>query len=175
MHIASFNLIPGFHLDKEALIASFLTKEVNIPDEYLDFTNIFLEEKVLVQPECTKLNEHPINLKDGKQLPYRPIYSLGPVKLENLKIYIEIYLKIGFIWPSKSLANVSIFFNKKLDGSFCLCVNYRGFNNLIIKNQYPLPLIGESFNRLGQAKRFTELDLISTYHQMRIKKAITGK
>ena len=39
----------------------------------------------------------------------------------------------------------------------------------MIKNQYPLPLIAESLDWLGQAKKFTQLDLTSAYHQMRIK------
>ena len=40
----------------------------------------------------------------------------------------------------------------------------------MIKNQYPLPLIGELLDRLGRAKRFIQLDLTSVYHQMRIRK-----
>ncbi len=47
-------------------------------------------------------------------------------------------------------------------------MDYRGLNNLTIKNQYPLPLIGEAPNCLGRAKRFTQLDLTSAYHRMRI-------
>ena len=39
---------------------------------------------------------------------------------------------------------------------------------MTIKNRYPLPLIGESLDRLGRAKRFTQLDLTSAYHWMRI-------
>ena len=120
-------------------------------------------------PERTKLNEHAIDLGNGKQPPYGPIYSLGLVELEILKIYIEIYLKTGFIRPSKSPAGALILFDKNPDGSLCLCMNYQGLNNLTIKNQYPLPLIGESLDRLGRAKRFTQLDLTSAYHRMRIK------
>ena len=63
-------------------------------------------------------------MQDGKQPPYRKIYSLEPVELETLKTYIETHLKTGFIWPSQSLASASILFDKKLDGSFWLCVNY---------------------------------------------------
>ena len=48
-------------------------------------------------PERIKLNKHAIDPEDGKQPPYGPIYSLGPVELEFLKTYIEIYLKTGFI------------------------------------------------------------------------------
>ena len=92
------------------------------------------------------------------------------MELETLKTYIKTHLKTGFIRPSKSPAGAPILFDKKPDGSFCLCVDYRGLNNLTIKNQYPLPFIGESLDRLGRAKRFTQLDLTSAYHRMIIKK-----
>ena len=109
----------------------------------------------------TGINKHAIKLQDGKQPPYRPIYSLGPVELEILKIYIETYLKTGFIQPSKSLTGAPIWFDKKADGSFRLCVNYWNLNNLTIKNRYPLPLISKILDWLGRAKRFTQLDLTS--------------
>ena len=124
IHVASFNLIPRLHLDKAAQIVSLLVKEVEIPDKYSDFTNVFLEEKALVLPECSKLNEHIIDLEDNKQPLYGSIYSLGLVSLETLKTYIETHLKTGFIRPSKSSAGAPILFNKKSNGSFYLCVNY---------------------------------------------------
>ena len=169
IYVAPLNLVPRIHPDREAQIASLLTKEVKIPDKYSDFTDVFSEEKILVLPERTELNEHTIDLEDSKQPPYRPIYSLSPVELKTLKTYIETHLKTGFIWPFKSPTGTPILFDKKPDGSLRLCVNYRGFNNLTIKNRYPLPLIGESLDRLGRAKRFTQLDLTSAYHRMRIK------
>ena len=95
--------------------------------------------------------------------------DLGPVELETLKTYIETNLANGFICPSKSPAGAPILFNQKPDGSLWLCINYRGLNNLTIKNRYPLPLIGESLDWLGWAKQFTQLGLTSAYHQMRIK------
>ena len=103
-------------------------------DKYLDFANVFSEEKVLVLPEYTELNEHAINLEDGKQSSYKPIYSLDSIELETLKIYIEIHLKTGFIWPSKSFVNAFILFDKKYNSNFYLCVDYWNLNNLIIKN-----------------------------------------
>ena len=169
IHVASLNLTPGIHPDRVAQITFLLAQEVRIPDEYSDFADVFSEEKALVLPERTELNEYAIDLEDGKQPPYGPIYSLGPVKLEILKTYIKTHLKTGFIRPSKSPAGAPILFDKKSDGSLRLCVDYRGLNNLTIKNRYPLPLIGESLDRLGRAKRFTQLDLTSAYHRMRIK------
>ena len=83
--MASLNLAPGIHLNKAAQIASLLIEEVKILDKYSDFTNVFSEEKALVLPQRTKLNEHATNLENGKQSPYGPIYSLSPVELEILK------------------------------------------------------------------------------------------
>ena len=157
------------HPAREAQIALLLAKKITVSAKYSDFAIVFSEKLAKVVRERTKINKHAIKLKDGKQPPYGPIYSLGPVELETLKTYIETNLANGFIRPSKSPAGAPILFVRKPDGSLRLCVDYRGLNNLTIKNQYPLPLIGESLDRLKRVKRFTQLDLTSVYHRMRIK------
>ena len=91
------------------------------------------------------------------------------MELETLKAYIKNNLANGFIQPSKSPTRAPILFNKKPDGSLRLCVDYKGFNNLTIKNRYPLPLVEESLDQLGRARRFTQLDLTNAYHQMKIR------
>ena len=91
------------------------------------------------------------------------------MKLEILKAYLKNNLANGFIRPSKYPAKVPILFNKKPDGSLRLCVDYWGLNNLIIKNWYLLPLVGESLNQLGWAQWFTQLDLTNVYHWMGIR------
>ena len=143
-------------------------KEVIIPTEYLDYINVFLPNSAAELPKHTGINDHPIDLIDDKQPPYRPIYSLRPVELETLKTYIETNLANGFIRPSMSPAGTPILFIRKKDSSLWLCVDYQALNNLTIKNWYPLSLIGESLDRLSRAKRFTQLDLTNAYHQMQI-------
>ena len=101
------------------------------------------------------MNEYTIELEEGKQPLFGPIYSLGPIELETLKTYIKTNLANGFIRPSKSLAGVPILFDWKLNGSLRLCVDCRSLNNITIKNRYPLPLIGESLDWLGRVRRFT--------------------
>ena len=140
-----------------------------VPDKYANFADIFSPDLAAELPEHTGINDHAIELVDGQQPPYGPIYSLGPVELETLKAYIETNLANGFIRPSTSPAGAPILFDRKSDGSLRLCVDYRGLNNLMIKNRYPLPLIGESLDRLGRARRFTQLDLTSAYHRMKIR------
>ena len=140
-----------------------------VPAEYSDFADVFSPDLATKLPEHTEINIYAIDLEEGKQPPYEPIYSLGPVELEILKTYIETNLANGFIHPSKSPAGAPILFDKKPDRSLRLCVDYWGLNNITIKNRYPLPLVDESLHRLDRAKRFTQLDLTSAYHRMRIK------
>ena len=141
-----------------------------VPAEYSDYSNIFSAENAAELPENTGINEYAIKLEEGKQPPFGLIYSLGPVELEILKTYIKTNLANGFIRPSKSPAGAPILFDRKPDGSLRLCVDYRGLNNITIKNRYPLPLIGESLDWLGWARRFTQLDLTNAYYWMRICK-----
>ena len=135
----------------------------------MDFVDVFSPDLATELLEHTEINTHAIELEEGKQPPYGPIYSLEPVELKTLKIYIETNLANGFIRPLKSRTGASILFDKKPDRSFRLCVDYWGLNNIIIKNRYLLPLVGESLDCLGRAKQFTQLDLTSAYHQMKIK------
>lgn len=115
------------------------------------------------------INKYTIKLKTSKQSSYKSIFYQELMELETLKAYIKTHLTTGFIQFSKSFASTSILFNKKLNRSFCSYVNYPSFNNLIIKNWYSFPLIGKLLNPLHGLKKFTQLNLINIYHQMRTK------
>ena len=90
MHVTSLNLnsMP-IHLAREAQIALLVIEEVQIPSKYLDFLDVFSEEEALILPEVTEMNQHAIELQEGQQSPYGPIYSLGPVELETLKLTLK--------------------------------------------------------------------------------------
>ena len=51
-----------------------------------------------------------------------------------------------------------------------LYIDYRRLNKIIIKNWYPLPLVGEPFNRLSYIKIFIKLDFYDVYRRIYIKK-----
>ena len=120
-----------------------------VPVKYSDYSNIFLVENAAELPENSKINEHAIKLKKGKQPLFGPIYSLGSVELETLKTYIKTNLANSFIRPFKSPVEAPILFDKKSNRSLRLCIDYWGFNNITIKNRYLLPLIGKSMDQLG--------------------------
>ena len=138
----------GVQIQDKAQVGALLFDKAltEVLAEYFDYNDVFLAENAAELPENTGMNEHAIEPKEDKQPPFGSIYSLGPVELETLKTYIETNLANGFIRPSKSPAGAPILFDRKPDRSFRLCVDYRGLNNITIKNRYPLPLIGESLN-----------------------------
>ena len=148
-----FNSIE-IHPDREVQIATLIADKalVTIPAEYLDFEDVFSKKSAALLPEHTKINTHAIDLQKSKQLLYGPIYSLGPVELKTLKIYIETNLANSFICLSKSPTSALILFDKNSNRSLQLCVNYWGLNNITLKNRYQLLLVGESLDCLGRAK-----------------------
>ncbi len=52
---------------------------------------------------------------------------------------------------------------------FCMCVNYCRFNQLTIKNQYPLPLISGLLNQFSHAKMYTKINLCEAYNLVHIQ------
>ena len=76
--------------------------------------------------------------------------------------------KAGHIRPSKAPYGTPVLFKKKKDGSLRICIDYQAFKKVTIKNKYPIPLIADLFDRLGQANYFTNMDLWKGYHHVRI-------
>jgi hypothetical protein len=50
-----------------------------------------------------------------------------------------------------------------------LCVDYRPLNAVTIKNKYSLPHIDILFGQLARAQVFSNIDLCSGYHQIKIR------
>jgi hypothetical protein len=90
-------------------------------------------------------------------------------ELAAVKKYINENLAKGFIRLSTAEISSSVLLVKKPSRGLRFYVNYRGLNNIIIKNRYPIPLIREILNRLYKAKRYTKLDIIAAFNRIRIR------
>ncbi len=110
-----------------------------------------------------------IELVPGMSPPKGRLYSLSVLEREAMEKYISDSLTAGFIHPSSSPAGAGFFFVAKKDGSLRPCIDYRGLNNITVKNTYPLPLMSSAFERLQGASIFTKLDLRNAYHLVRIR------
>ncbi|KAJ1038883.1 hypothetical protein NDA10_003520 [Ustilago hordei] len=141
----------------------------DIPKPYQHLRDVFDEVEADKLPHHT---EHDIHLEliEGGKPPQGPLYLKGPKEMSELRRYLDENLEKGFIRPSKSPARSPVLFVPKKDGGLRLCVDYRGLNEITVKNRAPLPLIEEQLFLLRKARIYTKLDLRAAYNLIRIAK-----
>ena len=59
-------------------------------------------------------------------------------------------------------------FIKKLEKRLRFYIDYRVFNNFLVKNKYLLLLISETLNKLSKVVIFIKLDIISAFNRNRM-------
>ena len=97
---------------------------------------------------------------------YKP---LSDQETAAMKKYIDEHLGKGFIRPS-SLATASlILLVRKPGGGLRFCIDYRALNAVTVKNRYPISLISETLRKLAGSVRYTKLDVIHAFNQIRMK------
>uniref|UniRef100_A0A3Q3FKI6 Gypsy retrotransposon integrase-like protein 1 n=1 Tax=Kryptolebias marmoratus TaxID=37003 RepID=A0A3Q3FKI6_KRYMA len=133
-------------------VSEVKTDLTKVPTEYHDLAAVFT-----------------IELRPGEPLPASRLFNLSGPERDSMKTYIEDSLASGIIRPSTSPVGAGFFFVEKKDKSLRPCIDYRGLNQITIKNKYPLPLIDSVHQQLHAAKIFTKLDLRNAYHLVRIR------
>ncbi len=145
------------------------TFEQMVPEEYWQHTRTFNEkESHWFPPERTW--DHAIDLLlDAPKAIDCKIYPMARGEEDSLRKFIKEQLEKGYIQPSKSPYSSPFFFIKKKDGKLCPVQDYRWLNSLMVKNQYPLPLIPELIDHLQNATLFMKLDICWGYNNIWIK------
>lgn len=85
-----------------------------------------------------------INLLPRASAPKGRLYSLSASKTLAMREYIQSSLQAGIIHPLSSPAGADFFFAHKKDKTLLPCIDYRGLNNITVKNRYPLCWITSS-------------------------------
>ncbi|EOY03179.1 Uncharacterized protein TCM_017764 [Theobroma cacao] len=94
---------------------------------------------------------------------------MAPAELKELKDQLEDFLDKGFIHPSVSPWGAQVLFVKKKYESLRLYIDYRQLSKVTVKNKYPFSRIDDLFDQLQGAQCFSQTDLRSWYHQLRIQ------
>jgi hypothetical protein len=128
-----------------------------------EFPGVFLEDLSGMPPDDDV--EFTIELQSSTAPISRRPYKIMFKELAELK---ELLNK-GYIHPSSSHWGHPALFVKKKDQSLRLYVDYLLLNDITVKNKYPLPRIDILFNKLVGAKVFSNVDLCSSYHQIKIR------
>lgn len=138
-----------------------------LPPEYHDLVEAFLPREAETLPPHRPY-DHKIELMPGKTPPYSRPRPMSPKELLAVRKYVDDHLEKGFIRASTSSAAAPILLAKKPGGGIRICVDYRGLNNVTVKNRYPIPLIRETLDALCQAKFYTKLDIVAAFNRLRV-------
>jgi len=102
--------------------SQLVQKPTKLPAEYEEYRDVFEKKNT-----DTLFQHQPydcgIELQEGAQPPFGPIYSLSQNELAALQDYLDENLTKNFIRHSKSPAGAPILFVKKKDGSLRMCVD----------------------------------------------------
>ena len=112
-----------------------------LSQQYWEFAEIFnkkVSDQLLLHKN--KVN-HNIILEEVNNLTSSSLYSMSLKQLKLIKIYLENYLKKGFIVLSDALYISSVLFAKKFEEEWCFYIDYWKLNAIIKKNKYLLFLI----------------------------------
>ena len=90
-------------------------------------------------------------------------------KLLILRKTLNKLLNKGFIRTNHSPVRAPVLFVKK-KGGLRFCVNYRGLNDIIRKDRYPLLFIKETLNGILKIKYFIKLNITAVFYKIRITK-----
>ncbi|GJU92511.1 putative reverse transcriptase domain-containing protein [Tanacetum coccineum] len=132
-----------------------------------DFLKVFLEDLPGILP--TQKVKFQIDLIPGAAPIARAPYRLAPSEMKELSDQLQELSNKGFIRLSSSPWGAPIFFVKKKDGSFQMCIDYRELNKLTVKNRFPLPRIDDLFDQLQGSCVYSKINLRSGYHQLRVR------
>jgi hypothetical protein len=109
---------------------------------------------------------HRIELKPGAEPYSRALRRMSTQELDELKKQLQLYLDTGRLRPSESPWGTNVIFAKKKDGTLRFCVDYRGLNDLTVRNSYPLPHMEDLFDRLQGGQYYSKIDLHSGFFQI---------
>jgi hypothetical protein len=150
------------------IIETMMKSSQEILEKHKNFANVFdkINANKLLEHDS---QDHAINTK-SKMSSFESMYNLSMIELELLKKYFDEFLIKEFIVFSSSFVDASILFVKKSKDDLKLCVNYTKLNAITIKNRYSILFVYQMLNRLSDVKKFTKLNIQTTYNFIRIKK-----
>lgn len=137
-----------------------------VPEAYHDLKGVFSKSQAdSLPPHC--IYNCTIDLLAGTFPPQGRISSVLTPVSEAMENFWD-SLAAGIIYSSSSLLGAGFLVEKK-DGSLRPCIDYRGLNDIMVKNCYALSLMSLAFELSQGASFFTKLDLNNTYHLVHIR------
>ena len=117
----------------------------------------------------TNVVQHKIHLIDNAKPVYIPAYRLPHSKRALVESTVSSMLQDGIIEHSVSPFNSPMFLVPKRSGDWRTVVDFRELNKLTVPPRYPMPVLEEILNSLGDENAvFSTLDLCSGFWQVEL-------
>ncbi|GKA08738.1 putative reverse transcriptase domain-containing protein [Tanacetum coccineum] len=132
------------------------------------------DEVLIIQEKETEDKSREKRLEDVPTI--RDFPEVFPEDLPGLPPTRQVEFQIDLVPGAAPIARAlsspwgaSVLFVKKKDGSFQICIDYRELNKLTVKNRYPLSRIDDLFDQLQGSSVYSNINLRSGYHQLRVR------
>ena len=146
---------------------SDISTDLNTQNILKEFSNIIVD-KLPDVPPTERTIKHTIEVLPGTAPVARRPYRMSASDKRELERQLNELLESRRIEAKSSPFAAPVLFVTKKDGTKRLCCDFRGLNDVTVKNKYPLPRIDDLFDMLAGASTFSQLDLVSGYHQVEV-------
>ncbi|CAM8925392.1 unnamed protein product [Rhodiola kirilowii] len=149
-----------------AVTGADMGKDIALQQLLSSYSDLF--EELLTLPPFREGFNHQIPVVEGANPINQRPYRYSTLQKDVIDKLIQDMLHQGIIQYSTSPYASPVILVKKKDGSWRLCIDYRGLNHQTIKDKYPIPLLEDLLDELGGSKYFSKLDLRAGFHQLRM-------